>query len=374
MPVTEGLRVTATANLAADDCAELLRRGACTAVAPIDSDGQNPARDFACLIGLVRLLRATRPSLVHLFGIKPLIYGSIAAKLVGVPAVIASVTGRGSLALPEKRWLMRLVSPLIRLALADPTRAVFQNLEDRDWYLAEGLIAEARAIHIQGSGVDTDALRPALNLPPASRRSFVLAARMLWAKGIAEFVQAARLVKARYPDAEFLLFGGCKEVSKSKHPRFIDRAWLEALNQEGVVHWRGFRPPSVVEAAMREAAAVVLPSYYAEGVPRSLIEAAAAGVPIITTDMPGCRDTVQPKQSGYLVPPRSPEALAKAMCELLANPERIRRMGEAGRRIAEKIFDSRLINVKTLAVYQNALGRPLRGDSKSFEQTSYPYP
>jgi glycosyltransferase involved in cell wall biosynthesis len=103
-----------------------------------------------------------------------------------------------------------------------------------------------------------------------------------------------------------------------------------------------------------------------------LIEAAAAGVPIITTDMPGCRDTVQPKQSGYLVPPRSPEALAEAMCELLANPERIRRMGEAGRRIAEKIFDSRLINVKTLAVYQDALGRPLRGDPKSFQQTSDP--
>ena len=182
-----------------------------------------------------------------------------------------------------------------------------------------------------------------------------MASRMLWSKGVADFASAARLVKQVYPAARFVLFGGSREDYGSKNPDFIERSWLEALNREGVVEWCGWTDPIEVEGAMRAAAAVILPSYYAEGVPRALIEATAAGVPVITTDLPGCRDTVVDGRSGFLVPPRSPERLAAAMAALLRDPDRIAAMGREARRLAVATFDRRLIVDQTLAVYERAL-------------------
>jgi glycosyltransferase involved in cell wall biosynthesis len=182
---------------------------------------------------------------------------------------------------------------------------------------------------------------------------------MLWSKGVGDFVAAARLVRRSHPQARFILFGGAQDDYGSKNPDFIDRPWLEALNAEGVVVWRGWTPPEIVEDAMRlAAAAVVLPSSYGEGVPRSLTEAAAAGVPIITTDTPGCRDTVLPGESGFLCRAGAPEELAAAMAELLRRPELVRAMGAAGRRLAVERFDQAHIVRQTLEVYAAALAAP----------------
>lgn len=357
--VPQGLQLAAVADLNPDQCDQLRARGAHPTAIPIEGAGQNPIGDLTYLVRLIGLLRAARPDVVHLFGTKPALYGTIAAKIARVPGIVTSVTGRGILASDSNRWLRLLVRPLMKAAISGRTRCIFQNLDDRAWYLREGLVDEARAFHIPGSGVDTGQLQPDPDVPAAARRTFVLAARMLKSKGIEDFVGAARIVKERFPDAGFVLFGGSKEDYNSKNPDFLERAWLEALNQEGVVAWRGFTPPAEVEALMRRAAAVVLPSYYPEGIPRALIEGAAAGAPIITTDTPGCRDVVDQGRSGFLVPPKSPAALAEAMSRLLADPELVKTMGEASRRIALTL-DSGLIIEKTLGVYEDALGRPLR--------------
>ena len=182
-----------------------------------------------------------------------------------------------------------------------------------------------------------------------------MASRMLWSKGIADFAAAARLVRRSHPGTKFVLFGGAQDDYGSKNPDFIDRAWLETLNAEGIVSWRGWTPPEVVEAAMRKAVAVVLPSSYGEGLPRSLIEAAAAGVPIITTDTPGCRDAVVPDVSGLLCPANAPAEFAAAMVKLLSQPKLARMMGAAGRRLALERFDQTHIVAQTLRVYAAAL-------------------
>lgn len=357
--VDRGLQVTALADLSPEQSAELSRRGALPITLPLEPAGMNPVRDLAYLGRLVGHLRACRPAVAHVFNTKPALYGALAAKLAGVEGVVASITGRGILASGKRRWLSSLVRPLMKAAIAGRTRCIFQNPDDRAWYLEQGLVDAPRANLIPGSGVDTEQLKPDPDVPPASRRAFVLASRMLRSKGIEDFVEAARIVKQSHPDAMFILFGGSKEDYGSKNPDFIGRAWLEALNAEGVVSWRGFTPPEQVYAAMRCAAAVVLPSYYPEGVPRTLIEGAAAGAPIITTDMPGCRDTVLAARSGFLVPPRSPDRLAQAMKALLDDPERVLAMAAASRAHAAA-FDSRLIVEQTLKVYRDALGRPLQ--------------
>jgi glycosyltransferase involved in cell wall biosynthesis len=337
--------------------AERLRRlGAAPVALRIDSAGQNPPKDLVYLWRLARILRARRPDIVHLFTIKPLVYGALAARLAGVPAIVASVTGRGILSSDRRRWLQPVLRPLVRLALAGRTQSIFQNRDDLDWFVANDLVVPERASYIAGSGVDTRALQPAEGLPGGRRRTFVMASRMLWSKGVADFVEAARQVRQSHPDADFILFGGARQDYGSQNPDFIERDWLLALNREGIVSWRGLVAPDEVESAMRSAAAVVLPSYYAEGVPRALIEAAAAGAPIITTDMPGCRDTVVPDRSGLLVPPRSPEQIANAMRLLLDHPARLEAMSKESRSLAVSAFDSELIVEQTFRAYAAAQG------------------
>ncbi|HEX6142160.1 MAG TPA: glycosyltransferase family 4 protein [Geminicoccaceae bacterium] len=350
-----GWQVSTIAAFSDEDLDRLQSLGARPVRLAIDAAGRNPVRDLIYLGQLARCIRRLRPDLVHLFTIKPVIWGALAAKVAGVPGVVASLTGAGILRADDRPWLGHLLRPLVRRALSGRPEVVFQNLDDMRTFVAAGMVGADRATHIAGSGIDTLALVPDLSRPAAERTTFVMASRMLWSKGVADFVAAARLVRRRHPAARFVLFGGAREDYGSKNPDFIERPWLEGLNREGVVEWRGWTRPSDVEAAMRGAAAVVLPSYYAEGVPRALIEATSAGVPVITTDLPGCRDTVLEGRSGFLVPPRAPARLAAAMVELLRDPERAAAMGREGRRLAAARFDKRIILARTLAVYERAL-------------------
>ena len=350
-----GWTVSAVASFDDDHLDRLRRLGVRPIRFELDAAGRNPVRDLAYLGRLAHRIRHLRPDLVHLFTIKPVIWGVFAARLAGVPGIVASLTGAGILRADDRPWLGRALRPLVRTALAGRPEVVFQNPDDMGSFVAAGIIGANRATLIAGSGIDTEALVPDLSRPPAERTVFVMASRMLWSKGVADCVAAARLLKREHPAARFVLFGGAREAYGSKNPDFIERSWLEALNREGVVEWRGWTDPVEVEAAMRAAAAVVLPSYYAEGVPRALIEATAAGAPVITTDLPGCRDTVIDGRSGFLVPPRSPERLAAAMSTLLRDPERIAAMGREARRLAGAAIDPPLIGAETLAVYERAL-------------------
>jgi glycosyltransferase involved in cell wall biosynthesis len=353
-----GWEVDAIAAFDGRNVGDVQRLGARVVDLPIDAAGHNPLQDGLYLVRLARLLRRLRPDLVHLFGIKPAIYGTFAGRAASVGGLVASLTGSGILGAERKRWLRPMLRVLLRAGLSGRTIAIFQNRPDLDAFVARRLIAPDRALYVPGSGIDTAALIPDLELPAVRRTCFLMASRMLWSKGVAQFVEAARLVRLQAPQASFVLFGGTSADYGSKNPDFIDPAWLEALNREGVVAWRGWTSPAEVEAAMRSAAAVVLPSYYGEGLPRCLIEAAAAGAPIITTDMPGCRDAVIDGRSGFVCPPRSAERVAEAMLELLAWPERITAMGLEGRRLAETIFDKEIVNQRLFMAYERALAGP----------------
>jgi glycosyltransferase involved in cell wall biosynthesis len=352
-------QVSAIADFSDEQMDGLRRLGARPIALNIDAAGLNPLRDLTYFVRLSRVLRQLRPDLAHFFTIKPVLYGAVAAKHSGIPGIVASITGGGALLRGGgKAWAARVVWPLLRAALAGRPQVIFQNAADMAWFIAKRTIAATQATCIAGSGVDTTTLAPDPDLPAEHRTRFVMASRMLWSKGVSDFVAAARLVRQDFPQASFVLFGGAKDEYGSKNPDFIERAWLEDLNREGILEWRGWTDPAEVESAMRSAAAVVLPSYYPEGIPRSLIEAASAGAPIITTDTPGCRDAVIDGVSGVLVPPRSPDSLAAAMAGLLRDPARIAAMGLRGRELAVTTFDAQAIVDQTLLVYEQALAGP----------------
>jgi glycosyltransferase involved in cell wall biosynthesis len=349
-----GWRLSALADFSAGDLAHLRELGVAAVRLKVEAASQSPLQDLGYFTRLVRALRALRPDLVHNFSVKPVIYGSLAAKLVGTPGIVNSVTGGGMLRAGAGGRVQRVLRLLYRVALRGRPVTVFQNRDDLEMFVGAGLIERARTAYIAGSGIDTAALAPDFSIPPSARSCFVMACRMLWSKGVADFVEAARTVKARHPAASFVLFGGSAEDYGSKNPDFIPKAWLEDLNREGVVAWRGFTPPAVVENAMRAAAAVVLPSR-AEGVPRTLIEAAAAGAPIITTDTPGCRDTVIDRVSGFLCALDAPMELAAAMTRLLDQPRLIVEMGRASRQLAVARFDRRIVIEETVRLYEEQL-------------------
>jgi glycosyltransferase involved in cell wall biosynthesis len=347
-------RVTAIADFGNKDLADLRQQGVNPIGLEVEGSGRNPLKDLAYCRRLARLFRQLRPDIVHSFSIKPVIYGSLAAKRAGARGIVNAVTGGGMLRADDRGDLQRLLRLLYRVALRGRPVTIFQNEDDLELFVGAGLIERARTASIAGSGVDTAALMPDFSIPPAERTCFVMACRMLWSKGVGDFIQAARTIKPRYPHASFALFGGSAEGYGSKNPDFIPRSWLEAVNREGIVMWHGRTEPHAVEQAMRRAAAVVLPSYYGEGVPRVLIEALSAGAPIITTDLPGCRDTVVPGRSGFLCRSRAPEEIADAMAKLLNDPALLIDMGRAGRTLAAE-FDSRKIVEQTIEVYEQVL-------------------
>lgn len=353
--VAQGLKVSLIAAFDEQQQRQMRSLGAQPLALEIDAAGINPWRDLAYASRLVVRLCALRPDVVHLFTLKPVLYGGLAARLLGIRGIVASVTGSGILRAEGKRWLARLIRLPLRAALHGRARTIFQNQADLAAFVADGLVEPEQAVCILGSGVDTEALAPDPELPFEARKTFVVACRMLWSKGVADFVEAARRVRQEFPEASFVLYGGAREDYLSKNPDFIERSWLEQVDREGVVAWRGFTDPAEVEQAMRRAAAVVLPSYYAEGVPRCLIEAAAAGTPIITTDLPGRRETLIEGRSGFLCPPHSPDRLAAAMAELLRRPGLIESMGREGRRLAVSTFDKRIVIEQTLSIYEQAM-------------------
>lgn len=309
--------------------------------------GMNPLQDLQDLLGLMLLLRRLRPDATFGYFIKPVIYGSIASWLAGVPYRYSLIAGLGyvfgddeAAAGPRRRILRRIVRELYRFALARNEAVFLQNQVDKDELCANGALDEAKVVLLAGTGVDLGHF--AFSEPVTSPVTFVLVARMLGDKGVYEFVEAARMVRERCSSAQFVLVGGVDE-----NPSVIPEATLKKWVAEGVVEWSGHVDD--VRPWLRRASVFVLPSYR-EGKPRSTQEAMAVGRPIITTDAPGCRDTVVEGLNGFLVPVRDSAALAAAMLKFLANPELIPRMGACSRSMAEDQFDIHRINAQMIAV------------------------
>lgn len=277
----------------------------------LDNAGTNPLRELHTLWSIRRALKQIAPSVVLTFTPKVNIYLSMAARSLHVP-VIANISGLGR-GFESRGWLQRVSQVLYRTALKWPSTVFFQNEEDRTHFIAAGLVKASRTQRLPGSGVDVQRFSPRAK-PHGGPMRFLLVARLLWAKGVGEFVEAARIVKAQHPDVEFALAGFVDEGNDAAVPR----ATIEAWEQEGLLTFLGSFDDMVPVYA--QADCVVLPSYYREGVPRSLLEAASMGKPIITTDSVGCRDTVAHGVTGWLVKPRDAQALAEAMARVLHMP------------------------------------------------------
>lgn len=331
---------------------EIRKHGLSFIPVPISRKRTNPFAETWTLFSLVRLYRRVKPDLIHHVSIKPVIYGSIAARVLRNVPIVNAIPGLGFVFSSPKasRVLRSIVKLAYRRALSYPnSRTIFQNADDMHYCIGEGLIQEERAVLIKGSGVNCDLFRP--TPIPFGPPVVLLASRMLWDKGVGDFVEAARLLRHSHPEVRFVLVGPIDEESHASIPLATLKGWID----EGTIEWWG--QSEDMPHVLSQAHIVVLPSFYGEGLPKVLLEAAASARPIIATDIPGCREIVRHGINGFLISPRDVRALADAISKLLSLPELARRMGQAGRAIAEEEFAEGIVAAQTLELYHELLFR-----------------
>jgi glycosyltransferase involved in cell wall biosynthesis len=322
---------------------------------PMDRRSLNPLREAAFLWHLWRLFRREKPDLVHGFTIKCAVYGSLAARLSGVPARVNAVAGMGYVFTSQDakaRLLRPLVRSLLKLALGGRgARLILQNPDDVALFEQARLVDAEQVRLIPGSGVDCSRFAAAISARESfgNRPRVLLPARLLWDKGIAEFIAAIRRLQGEGRDVEFLLAGDPDPGNPAAVPETALHGWVE----EGLVRWLGHVDD--MPALFASVDMVVLPSYR-EGLPKGLIEAAACALPLVTTDVPGCREVVTDGIDGLLVPARDADSLAIAIARLLDDPVLARKLGEAARTKALAMFDERIVIARTKAVYDELLG------------------
>lgn len=301
---------------------------------PIDSKGLSPLRDWLTFLTFRRLIRSERPFAFLGLTVKPNVYGSLAARLEGVPA-INNISGLGT-AFIRRSWLTGVVRRLYRLGLARSDTVFFQNKTDRDQFVSEKLVDPARTQLLPGSGIDLDRFRPAP--PPRNQATFFLmVARMVRDKGVLEYLHAAEKLRAADPDLRFRIAGFLDVENRTA----ITRAELMHWVERGIVDYLG--PSDDIRPLMAAADCVVLPSYR-EGTSRVLLEAAALARPIVTTDVPGCREVVDDGVNGFLCEARDADSLASAMRRFAGLSADARAaMGAAGRRKVERDFDEAIV-------------------------------
>lgn len=318
---------------------------------PLDGASTHPLRELCSVRSLARVLREEAPQVVLSYTPKGNLY--VALALLGTDIrQIANVSGLGR-TFVKQTWLTRLVRVLYRFAFGRAAWIFFQNEDDRQIFLSQGLVPHDKAERIPGSGVDLSRFTVEANARNAAKSgaTFLLIARMLWDKGVGEFVSAARTVRAHDPSVRFQLLGFLDVVNPSAIPKATVDEWV----REGIVEYLG--PTDDIRPHVAAADCVVLPSFYREGVPRSLLEAAAMGRPLITTDATGCRDTVDHGETGYLCRPRDANDLAEKILTFLHLPSETRqRMGALGRMKMEREFDEQVVIKRYIEVVGQVIG------------------
>lgn len=300
--------------------------------------GANPFREAATLWNIYRIMRTEAPDAVIFYTIKPVIYGSLVGRFVRGVRVFSLVTGLGYMFVESGRLghIRQFVAGMLyRIALTSNEKVFFQNPDDMSVFLDNGIVKRDRTVLVPGSGVDTEFFKPAEEQPKEAH--FLLVSRMIWDKGVALYVAAARRVKARYPNARFVLLGPIDD-----NPSAIPIERLEAWNKEGIVEYRGAADD--IRPHMAECSVYVLPSWYREGIPRTNLEALAMGKPVITTNMPGCKETVLDGINGYLIPPGDEDALVNAMTRFLEDTALVAKMGMESRKLALDHFRVEMVN------------------------------
>lgn len=319
--------------------------------------GLNPIRDLNTIIDIYKILKDFKPDIVLGYTIKPVIYGSIAARLAGIRQCYSIITGLGYLfaasseiqKYDKRQILKKLVCWMYRLSLSFNTAVMFQNPDDRALFIRLKLISQAKGVVINGSGVDLYHFSE-VPVKARSKPSFLLIARLLKEKGILEYVAAASVLKSKYPETTFGLVGPLDRNDASS----LTASQVTEWDQKGLIKYFGVAED--VRPFLADADVFVLPSFYGEGTPRTILEAMSSGRPIITTDTPGCRETVIDGWNGYLVPVRDVPALIEAMEKFVGHPELIKSMGKRSREIAEQKYDVHKVNLiimQTLGLYNS---------------------
>jgi glycosyltransferase involved in cell wall biosynthesis len=315
---------------------------------PLVREGTSLVGEFRLLVSLMRLYRRVRPDLVHHFNLKPITYGTISTRLLGIP-VVNTVTGLGQTFAPERQssTQFRIIKLLYLLALRKKdSRVTFQNPDDCHEFIKMGLIVPGKAQIVPGSGVDCRRFKPLHE--PESPPIVAFAARLMWAKGVEDFIHVAQRLQGR--GARFVLIGEPDPDNRDSVPVPQIEAWV----QEGIIEWWAYQGD--MPAALSRVSIVALPSTYREGIPKILLEAAATARAIVTYDMPGCREIVHDGVNGLLVPPRDRDRFTMAVADLLDNEELRRVYGQAGRERALNEFSHDIVYNQFLELYQDLLG------------------
>ena len=333
---------------------ELREKGIAHVRVAFTPSGMNPFTELRGLLQLIRLMRKERPDLVHCASPKGILYGGIAARVAGVRALVIAVSGMGfAFSSSGQQSLLRSISglafrSLARLAYGHPNKKVIvQNSEDEQQILGARLATPAQLVLIPGSGVDTRRLGS--SSIEAKTNMVLFAARMIFEKGVMEFIDAARIVRRAHPDWRFVMAGAADYANPSN----VSPAQIEAYVAEGVIEWPGLVDD--MDSLYFAASIVCLPSYYREGLPKVLLEAAAAGCAVVTTDLPGCREAIIAAKSGDLVPARDARAVAAALQALIEDRARREAYGRAGRELASKRFSIESVVEQVVGIYEKLL-------------------
>ena len=332
-----------------DHRAEIEAAGLRVAPITMQRSGRNPIADLATIQQITQLYLREKPDLVHHVALKPILYGGIAAKRAGVPAVVNAVAGMGYMFISESLFA-RMARPFIvraQSALMNRrnTRTILQNPDDEALYTQTFGVAQERVTIIPGAGVDIDEF--SVTPEPDGTPIAVCVSRMLRDKGIHELVSAARQLREKDVGLVVRLVGPTDD-----NPASIPKATLQAWSHDGIVEVAG--PSNDIAGEYARAHIAVLPSYR-EGLPKSLIEAASCGRPIVATDVPGCREVCLEGETGYRVPARTVEPLANALERLAVDPSLRQRLGTNARRHAETVFAANIINAQTISTYEELL-------------------
>ena len=332
--------ITSSSKLDSDSASYMKKLGITYESISLNRHGLSLRGDFKTLADLLKLFKNRNPNMVLAHGIKLVIWGGISARIRKIP-FYALITGLGFAfqgTTFRRKLLTRLVSFLYRIALKNSKAVIFQNEDNRKIFIEKSIVSPAKTHIVNGSGVDINKYN--FTQLPESNLSFLLVSRLLGEKGLREYAEAAKIVKEKFPEVEFKIVG-TQDDSMDAIPIEEVKSWSEYVDYEG--------PTKDVRPYIKKCHVYVLPSYH-EGLPRSTLEAMSMGRPILTTDAAGCKETVNENINGFLVPIGSSKELAKRMIWFINNRDKIKSMGEQSRKIVEKRFDVRKVNLEMLNI------------------------
>lgn len=341
----------AAPDMTEDVAKELKKLGARPVSFSLQRTGQNPVNDIKSIIELRRIIKTHKIDLVFPYTIKPVIYGSIASNAVGVP-VISLITGLGfsfSRSSRKAKIMQGITEFLYKLSIRKNKLIIFQNIDDHALFLRRKIISKNQKYRIvNGSGVNLNKYPFRVNKKATNDVKFILVARLIKEKGIELFINAATSLKKSYPYSEFHVIG-----APDKSPSAIKLEKLHDLHSRNIIVYHGKQKN--IPDFLSKSDVFVLPTYYREGVPRSILEALSVGMPVVTTDSPGCRETVKNEENGFLISPNDLASLKNALKYFLENPNKIEVMGLASRKMAETKFDVNIINEHLLQSINDAV-------------------